>query len=214
LYVHVMPFKVRLFDSCCRTAGKARPWPRCPHAAVVVRRQSVMRKWVLTPDDKKGREPRQPEEAENRAKTTHAWPKRRVRALLGTTRGERRHGANRTEAGGVRDKRAMGEDAPNSARAIGGRGKRARRKPTPRSPRRGKIRRHQRGDARAGEGGTNGERARAVRVWQRQGARCLARQGIGKPWAAREGGPREAVLWRAKDLELFGVQAKQDQDIL
>ncbi|CAA0825189.1 Unknown protein, partial [Striga hermonthica] len=39
--------------------------------------------------------------------------------VLGATRRTQKHGASRTEAGGVRNKRAMGEDAPIGARDIG-----------------------------------------------------------------------------------------------
>ncbi|CAA0811057.1 Unknown protein, partial [Striga hermonthica] len=42
----------------------------------------MMRKWVPSPDGKKDQESRRPEEAENRAKMTHTWPKRRVRARM------------------------------------------------------------------------------------------------------------------------------------
>ncbi|CAA0810456.1 Unknown protein, partial [Striga hermonthica] len=42
----------------------------------------MMRKWVLTPEDKKSQEPRRPYETRNRAKTTHSWPRRRVRARM------------------------------------------------------------------------------------------------------------------------------------
>ncbi|CAA0831295.1 Unknown protein, partial [Striga hermonthica] len=45
----------------------------------VSKRRGMIWKWVPYPCDKKGREPRGLEEAENRAKTMQAWPKRRVR---------------------------------------------------------------------------------------------------------------------------------------
>ncbi|CAA0806569.1 Unknown protein, partial [Striga hermonthica] len=56
----------------------------------------MIRKWVLTPDDKKDQEPRLPEKAEERAKTTHAWPKRRVRARM---RGAQVHKKGRIQEG-------------------------------------------------------------------------------------------------------------------
>ncbi|CAA0823526.1 Unknown protein, partial [Striga hermonthica] len=54
----------------------------------------MIRKWVPDPDDKKIQEARRPDEAGKRAKTTHAWPKRRVRARM---RGNRAHEKRRVQ---------------------------------------------------------------------------------------------------------------------
>ncbi|CAA0835322.1 Unknown protein, partial [Striga hermonthica] len=48
----------------------------------VSKRRGMIRKWVSDPCDKKGQEPRGPDEAVNRAKVMQAWPKRRVRARM------------------------------------------------------------------------------------------------------------------------------------
>ncbi|CAA0832712.1 Unknown protein, partial [Striga hermonthica] len=75
--------------------------------------RGMIRKWVSNPCDKKGQGPRRPEEAENRAETTHAWPKRRVRARMrgararkewqGTTRGSSMRGSKLVCQGIARD---------------------------------------------------------------------------------------------------------------
>ncbi|CAA0811734.1 Unknown protein, partial [Striga hermonthica] len=72
----------------------------------VSKRRGMIRKWVSNPCDKKGREPRGLEEAENRAKTMQAWLKRRVRARM-------RMGLDRRVQG--RDARA--HEAVNEGRA-------------------------------------------------------------------------------------------------
>ncbi|CAA0810584.1 Unknown protein, partial [Striga hermonthica] len=51
----------------------------------VSKRRGMIRKWIPDPCDKKGRGPRGLKEAEKRAKTTHAWPKRQVRARMRDT---------------------------------------------------------------------------------------------------------------------------------
>ncbi|CAA0832286.1 Unknown protein, partial [Striga hermonthica] len=50
----------------------------------------MMRKWLSRPENAESQWSRQSEKAEKKAKTTHAWPKRRVRARMRRSRGRRR----------------------------------------------------------------------------------------------------------------------------
>ncbi|CAA0833388.1 Unknown protein, partial [Striga hermonthica] len=49
--------------------------------------EGMMRKWISRPEHAKSQWSRRSEKTEKRAKTTHAWPKRRVRARMRGSRG-------------------------------------------------------------------------------------------------------------------------------
>ncbi|CAA0837972.1 Unknown protein, partial [Striga hermonthica] len=75
---------------------------------IVSKRRGMMRKWVPSLDDKKIQETRRPDEAGKRAKTTHAWPKRRVRARMRSARARKEQQGSTGDREGEGD-RLMGE---------------------------------------------------------------------------------------------------------
>ncbi|CAA0829961.1 Unknown protein, partial [Striga hermonthica] len=75
----------RGWDACAVKDGVPEVWmfyDKSLRTRTFSKGAGMMRKWVSSPDDKKVQESRRLEKAERRAKTRHAWPKRRARARI------------------------------------------------------------------------------------------------------------------------------------
>ncbi|CAA0843127.1 Unknown protein, partial [Striga hermonthica] len=75
----------------------------------VSKRRGMIRKWIPNPDDEKVPELRQPKEARKRAKTMHAWPKRRVRARMRGARARKERQGSTTRGSNMRGSKLVGQ---------------------------------------------------------------------------------------------------------